>query len=144
MLQDMPSTGYFGAPGQLSWDLRFARKTPLPDGGEQVVLVTDRRIGFWEATRQPASRVRLPFTVIELRLNPDGEGEGKMSLATKVIHDKDKNYDHARELPAPAGHADQGQARTNQADQLTSRAIGWDDVDQQERRSSRGEYHQRQ
>jgi len=29
--------------------------------------------------------------VIELRLNRDGEGEGKMSLATKIIPDKDKN-----------------------------------------------------
>jgi hypothetical protein len=90
VLQDMPSAGHFGAPGNLSWDLRFARKIALPDGGERVVLVTDRRIGFWEATRQPRS-FDYPFTVIELRLNADGEGEGKMSLATKIIHDKDQN-----------------------------------------------------
>jgi hypothetical protein len=90
VMQDMPSTGHFGAPGQLSWDLRFARKTPLPDGGERVVLVTDRRIGFWEATREPRS-YDYPFTVIELRLNAEGDGEGKMSLATKVIHDKEHN-----------------------------------------------------
>jgi hypothetical protein len=90
VLQDMPSTGHFGAPGNLSWDLRFARKVPLPDGGERVVLVTDRRIGFWEATQQPRS-FQYPFTVIELRLNADGEGEGKMSLATKIIHDKEQN-----------------------------------------------------
>jgi hypothetical protein len=90
VLQNMPSTGHFGAPGNLSWDLRFARKVPLPDGGERVVLVTDRRIGFWEATQQPRS-FQYPFTVIELRLNAEGEGEGKMSLATKIIHDKDQN-----------------------------------------------------
>jgi len=90
VLQDMPSAGHFGAPGNLSWDLRFARKVRLPDGGERVILATDRRIGFWEATRQPRS-FDYPFTVIELRLNADGEGEGKMSLATKVIHDKDNN-----------------------------------------------------
>ena len=88
VLQDQPSVGHFGAPGQLSWDLRFARRTPLPDGGERVILVTDRPIGFWEATREPRS-FDYPFTVIELRLNGDGEGEGKMSLATKVIHDKE-------------------------------------------------------
>jgi hypothetical protein len=89
-LQDMPSAGHFGAPGNLSWDLRFARKVPLAEGGERVVLVTDRPIGFWEATRQPRS-VDYPVTVIELRLNADGEGEGKMSLATKIIHDKEHN-----------------------------------------------------
>jgi len=89
-LQDMPRVGHFGAPGNLSWDIHFARKVPLPDGGERVVLATDRRIGFWEAANQPRS-IDYPFTVIELRLNRDGEGEGKMSLATKVIYDKEQN-----------------------------------------------------
>jgi hypothetical protein len=89
-LQDMPRVGHFGAPGNLSWDLHFARKMPLPDGGERVVLITDRRIGFWEAANQPRS-IDYPFTVIELRLNRDGEGEGKMSIATKVIYDKEQN-----------------------------------------------------
>jgi hypothetical protein len=89
-LQDARPVGHFGAPGKLSWDLRFARKVPFPDGGERVVLVTDRRIGFWEAANQPRS-IDYPFTVIELRLDRDGEGEGKMSLATKVIYDKEQN-----------------------------------------------------
>ena len=89
-LQDMPRMGHFGAPGNLSWDIHFARKTALPDGGERVLLITDRRISFWEQTSQPRS-IDYPFTVIELRLNADGEGEGKMSIATKVIVDKDKN-----------------------------------------------------
>ena len=89
-LQDMPAMGHFGAPGNLSWDIHFARKMPLPDGGERVVLVTDRRIGFWEAANQPRS-YDYPFTVIELHLNRDGDGEGKMSIATKVIYDKKEN-----------------------------------------------------
>jgi hypothetical protein len=89
-LQDMPAMGHFGAPGNLSWDIHFARKMPLPDGGERVVLITDRRIGFWEAANQPRS-IDYPFTVIDIRLNRDGEGEGKMSIATKVIYDKKEN-----------------------------------------------------
>jgi len=89
-LQDMPRVGYIRTPDSIGWDLHFARTTPQPEGGERIVLVTDRRIGFWEATRQPRS-IDYPFTVIELRLNRDGEGEGKMSLATKIIPDKDKN-----------------------------------------------------
>jgi hypothetical protein len=90
VLQDMPRMGYFRAPGNLGWDIHFARMIPLPDGGERVVLVTDRRIGFWEASRQPRS-IDYPFTVIELRLNRDGEGEGKLSIATKIIPDKENN-----------------------------------------------------
>ena len=37
------------------------------------------------------SRNRRPFTCIDIRLNRDGYGEGKMSLATKVIYDKKDN-----------------------------------------------------
>ena len=89
-LQDMPAVGHFGASGNLSWDIHFARKMPLPEGGERVVLITDRRIGFREAVNQPRS-IDYPFTVIDIRLNRDGEGEGKMSIATKVIYDKEEN-----------------------------------------------------
>jgi hypothetical protein len=90
VLQDLPVMGHFGAPGNLSWDIHFARRMSLPEGGERVVLVTDRRIGFWEAANQPRS-IDYPFTVIDLRLNRDGEGEGKMSVATKVIYNKKEN-----------------------------------------------------
>src|SRR3954468_1587175 len=76
-MQDMPALGHFGAPGNLSWDIHFARRMPLPEGGERVGLVTDRRIGFWEAATLPRS-IDYPFTVIELHINRDGEGEGKM------------------------------------------------------------------
>jgi hypothetical protein len=90
VLKDMRPTGHFGAPGNLSWDLRFARKVPMPDGGERVVVATDRRIGFWEQSHQTRT-LDYPFTIIELRLNAEGEGEGKMSLATKVILDEERN-----------------------------------------------------
>jgi hypothetical protein len=90
VLQDMRHVGYFNTPGNLRWELRFARKMPQPDGGERVVLATDRRISFREAAHQTRS-LDYPFTVIELRLNRDGEGEGMMSLATKIIPDKEAN-----------------------------------------------------
>src|SRR4029077_9957182 len=80
----------FRAPGNVGIDVHIARRIPLPDGGERVVLITDRRIGFWDAAHQPRS-IDYPFTVIELRINKDGEGEGKMSLATKIIADKENN-----------------------------------------------------
>ena len=98
VLQDMPRVGYIKTPDSIGWDLHFARKVPMPDGGERVVLLTDRRIGFWEAANRPRT-IDYPFTVIELRLNRDGEGEGKMSVATKIVPDKEnkivtlENYD---------------------------------------------------
>jgi hypothetical protein len=89
-LQDVKRVGYIRTPDSIGWDLRFARRIPGEDGGERVVLVTDRRIGFWEAVNRPRT-IDYPFTVIELRFNRDGEGEGKMSLATRIIADKENN-----------------------------------------------------
>jgi hypothetical protein len=98
VLQDMPRVGYIRSNGGLGYDLHYAHRAKGEDGGERIVLATDRRIGFWEASRQPRS-IDYPFTVIELRVNNDGEGVGKMSLATKITADKDRttvtleNYD---------------------------------------------------
>ena len=86
-LQDMPRVGYIRTPDSIGYDLKFARRAPLEDGGERVMLATDRYIGFWEAVNRPRT-VDYPFTVIELRIRPDGEGEGKMSLFTKLIVEK--------------------------------------------------------
>ena len=87
-LQDMPRVGYFRTPNSIGYDLHYSRRTPLPDGGERVVLATDRPIPFWEAANRPRS-IDYPFTVIELHLNSNGEGEGKMSLATKITADSE-------------------------------------------------------
>ena len=88
-LQSLPRVGYIRTPNSLGYDLHYARKAPLPEGGERVTLATDRYIGFWEAANRPRT-IDYPFTVIELRLNSDGVGEGKMSIATKITMDKDK------------------------------------------------------
>ena len=89
-LQRLKRVGFIRLPNTVGYDLQFARERPLDEGGRQIIIATDRRIGFWEATNQPRS-IDYPFTVIELRLNRDGEGEGKMSIATKIIADKEQN-----------------------------------------------------
>jgi hypothetical protein len=97
-LQTMPRMGYFRTPDSIGIDIHFARRVRGEDGGERVVLVTDRRIGFWESANRPPT-IDYPFTVIELRLNNDGEGEGKISLATRIVADQEnkiitlENYD---------------------------------------------------
>jgi hypothetical protein len=87
-LQRLPRTGYIKTPNSIGYDLHFAQRAPLPDGGERIVLATDRYITFWEAVNRPRT-IDYPFTVIELHINADGEGEGKMSLATKITADKE-------------------------------------------------------
>lgn len=86
-LQDLKRVGFIRLPTTLGYDLHFARETPLPEGGHRIVIATDRRISFAEARNRPRS-IDYPFTLIEIRLKPDGTGEGKMSVATKISYNK--------------------------------------------------------
>lgn len=88
-LRDQPEVGHLRSPDSLGYPLRYADQQPLPDGGRRIVLATDRPIGFWE-TWQSSRTLEYPFTVIELHMNGDGAGEGKISLATKVIPVRDR------------------------------------------------------
>jgi len=89
-LRKMPRAGYIRTPNSTGYDLRYAGKIPLDEGGEQIVIMTDRYIGFWEAANKPRT-IDYPFTLVEMRLGPDGIGEGKMSLMTKIVYEKKHN-----------------------------------------------------
>ena len=90
LLQDMRPVGSIRTPNSLAYDLRFAHRMPADEGGERIILATDRYMSFWETVNRPRSS-DYPFTLIELRINRDGEGEGKMSIATKIVADKKHN-----------------------------------------------------
>lgn len=86
-LQDMKSVGTIRTPDSLAYDLRYAHVRPGEDGGRQIVLATDRPIGFWEAVHQPRT-IQYPFTVIQMQIGADGKGKGTLSYATKIVtHD---------------------------------------------------------
>lgn len=36
-----------------------------------------------------ARSIQYPFTVVELRIGPNGEGEGKLSIATRITADRE-------------------------------------------------------
>jgi hypothetical protein len=97
-LQKLPVRGRFRIPTarqpdphhlSLGLDIHYAWQTPLPEGGRRIVLATDRYIGFQEARNQPRS-IDYPFSLIEIRTDKDGKGQGKMAVATKIDFDKDK------------------------------------------------------
>ena len=99
-LQKMPRMGYIRTPGRVGWDIHFAAHVPAKDGGERIVLVTDRHMGFREVANRHRS-VDYPFTIIELNVpkSGDGDGDGKITEATRIIPDKGgrivtlENYD---------------------------------------------------
>jgi len=82
-LQDQKPVGTINTPGNVAYDLRYAREMTTAEGQRRIILATDRPIGFWEASNQPRS-ADYPFTVIEMRLDKSGNGEGKLSYATKL------------------------------------------------------------
>ena len=47
-------------------------------------------MSFWEAANRPRSS-EYPCMLIELRINRDGEGEGKLSVAAKITADRKNN-----------------------------------------------------
>jgi hypothetical protein len=54
------------------------------------VLATDRPIGFTEAYVQGRT-MDYPFTIVEIHLDKDDKGEGKILAGTKIFVDKQKN-----------------------------------------------------
>lgn len=97
-LQKMPDHGRISIPGwtgpdphnaRLGWTLHYAFATPGEDGGYRIGIATDRYIGMWEARNQPRT-IDYPFSLIEIRLDKDGKGVGKMAVATKIDFDKKK------------------------------------------------------
>lgn len=87
-LQKLPPAGYINTPGSLRYDLRYARQEPQGDGGQMITLATDRYIRAWEAFHQPRS-IDYPFTIIQLKVDKNGNGVGKASIATKITQKKD-------------------------------------------------------
>ena len=89
-LQKLPKVGYIRTQQSLAWDLHYARQNPLDEGGRSIVLATDRPIDFWEARNQPRS-IDYPFTILEMHLDKNDEGSGKILVGTKIYIDKKTN-----------------------------------------------------
>src|SRR5215210_5724145 len=83
-LRRVKSVGTLRTPNSVGYDLRLALEEPGKDGGRRVLVVTDRPVGFAEATNRPPS-IEYPFTVIDIQMPPTGFGQGTMSVAAKII-----------------------------------------------------------
>ena len=99
-LQKVPVKGRIRIPGwtgpdpqnyRLGWNLRYAWHEPLPEGGERIVLGTDRQMSFRETVNNPRTS-DYPFLLIQIHLSKDGTtGEGKMVAFAQIRFDKKKN-----------------------------------------------------
>jgi hypothetical protein len=86
--QIRPRVGYVRSSHLPTWEVQFARSTPLPDGGRRIVLATDRPLT--EAERSKHNRTeKYEFLLVEIRLDKHGKGEGRTADGTKVKFNKD-------------------------------------------------------
>jgi hypothetical protein len=89
-LDESTTVGYLWSSEIAGYALRYAGKIDNPDGSRRIILITPRRLGAanqrWNPTFEGAPNT-YEFSVIELRLNAKGEGEGKASLVGKVAPD---------------------------------------------------------
>jgi hypothetical protein len=87
-LQKMPRVGYIRNPMSIGWDLHYATAADRPSGAKRVIVATDRPMGFYELWNRPRS-ADYEFTLAEIRIGPNGKGEGKLVKAAKITYDKD-------------------------------------------------------
>lgn len=83
--------GYLKWPGGLEYTVHYARQTTRPDGRTDVVLVIDRPVWVWwdNAKAQSLKPTDGPYSVVQMRLDKQGQGEGRVATATGVVADKD-------------------------------------------------------
>lgn len=85
-LRAMPRAGSIAPSGGVGFEIKFARRIVEPGARERIILVTDRPMSFWE--RRDAGRTTdYPFTVVELRMPPNGDGEGRIAVAAQILAD---------------------------------------------------------
>lgn len=82
-LQKAPRIGSFRVPGNLSWDIKYAFTVRGRDNRTRIYLITDRNVSFAEASSRPRS-MDYPFTVIVLRVDDNGMGDGEVMVAAAV------------------------------------------------------------
>ena len=88
-LQDLQTVGFIWTGGSLGYALKYAHRTEAEDGGERIVLVTDRPLGQWDRNgpwtgSDGSGPAAAAFTVVELHLDAEDRGEGKLSSASSI------------------------------------------------------------
>ena len=86
-LKNADAIGHLRWPGGLDYTLRYARQTPRADGGADILLVAESRVWvWWDSSRDIG--LDEPFTVIHVRLDKSGTGQGWIAAASDVRSDK--------------------------------------------------------
>lgn len=90
-MQDMESKGWFKIGNSLGYQAAVIRSFEV-EGVRIIRVITDRPIQFVESLRGLRSR-DYPFGAIEIKIGPDGKGQGSLVAALKVSFTEDGNVE---------------------------------------------------
>jgi hypothetical protein len=85
-----PTVGYIWTNDVTGYSIKYAYRIANKPAGDRIILVTDRRLGMYNSAWKPAGQAAATdyeFTLVELHVDAKGAGEGKTSLAAKVVVD---------------------------------------------------------
>lgn len=82
-LVEQKPVGWIATPTSLRYDFFYARSAPTEERGQRIILITDRPMRIWERLQAAPSR-EYPFTVVELRLDKNGEGSGTLAQLVQL------------------------------------------------------------
>jgi hypothetical protein len=95
-----PNAGYMRWPGGIEYSIRYAYRISRPDGGTDVVLLADRPLWVWWDAAGVKPTTTYPFTLVHIRVDKDGRGEGRSSLTASVRADRQTGVALADEAQA--------------------------------------------
>ena len=80
-----PRVGFIRTPNSMGWDLKYAYESKLPNGTRQIVIGTDKPIGFGRMVSSGGDTTNYPFDLIEMQF-PAGsnKGTGKVIRQTSI------------------------------------------------------------
>jgi hypothetical protein len=86
-IEDLKDKGRVAPTGSVGTGMRVVRIHPTKDGGERIVLMTDRPISFAELYNGTRSR-DYPFGIVVLNVDKDGKGTGSFAPLCKMKFNK--------------------------------------------------------
>jgi hypothetical protein len=91
-MEDMKDKGRVAPTGSVGTGMRFVRMYPGKNGGQHIILATNRPIAFGELYNGTRSR-DYPIGIVTLDVDKDGKGTGSFAPACKVKFNKKKELE---------------------------------------------------
>jgi hypothetical protein len=86
-LTNAERVGFLELPDGSSFILHYAQEHLVGNDMRQIVAASDRRFGSW--TSSSADRTEYPFGFIEILVNGDGVGDGRVATAGRAVIRRD-------------------------------------------------------